>query len=76
MSDLEFARYEANVQQVARRKDFFLDPATSPRRFVCSTDWSHAFVGTPGMTLEQIEAALRLYPDVWPWSGERRGRDD
>ena len=77
MSDLDFARYEANVKEIAWRKNFVLIPTTSPRRYLCaSRDPPNTVSVAPEQSLEQIEVALRLFPDVWPWSGERRGGDD
>jgi hypothetical protein len=64
MSDSDFARYEARIKRVAGRKDFVLTPATSPRRYVCSSNGPHPLFLKPGQSLEQIESALRHYLEV------------
>jgi len=65
MSESDFARYQAEVEHVARKKGYGLVATDTPRRFVCSDSPEDIRSATGGQTLERIAAFLVRHPDMW-----------
>jgi hypothetical protein len=65
MTEPEFARYQAEVERVARKKGYGLVATDTPRRFICSDSPEDIKSASGGQTLERIEVFLARRPDMW-----------